>query len=221
MYLVVHKYFLVFLNWLGCNKKNLVVYKLEPCIAQPPWVAVGESSDKMISNIPIHGIPLSRKTPRIKAEGTSTDWFKMRVMTLSRQASLNQQKSETEKHISTSNQYTSWTRRSASGIEIFRPPYWRRIWPVDADSRRKTPKPAFRIRDCCSWHATRMCLRLFLYFRGKITDDLSRTKHWPMCDQSNFNGAWRLRINSIVACKVKTIIKLTRPFAPLRNSRNK
>ena len=95
MYLVVYKYFLVLLNWLGCNKKYLVVYNLEPCIAQLPWFAVGKTCDKMISNIPIYGIPLSWKTPRIKAEGTGNDWFKMRVTTLWRRESLNQDRAKT------------------------------------------------------------------------------------------------------------------------------
>ena len=94
MYLVVYKYFLVLLNWLDCNKKYLVVYNLEPCIAQPPRVAVGKSCDKMIANVPIYGIPLSRKTLWIKAEGTGNVWFKMRVMPLWRRESLNQHRAE-------------------------------------------------------------------------------------------------------------------------------
>jgi hypothetical protein len=42
-----------YLYWLNRDKKYLVVYKLEPCISRLPS-AVDESSDKMISNIPIH-----------------------------------------------------------------------------------------------------------------------------------------------------------------------
>ena len=51
---VVHEYFFIPFDGLDGDKINLVVYNLELCVAHLSRVAVGESGDKVIFNVPLH-----------------------------------------------------------------------------------------------------------------------------------------------------------------------
>ena len=86
--------------------------------------------------------------------------------------------------------------RSASGNEIRRPPYLKRIWPFVAASEMKTPWPAWRIVDLRISQAAKKWSSLFLNFLESLTGNRERRNWFPAGDQSNGMAVKRdLRIN--------------------------
>ena len=81
--------------------------------------------------------------------------------------------------------------RSASGNEIRRPPYLKRIWPFDASSKIKTPNPALRMVDLRIAQEAKQWSSLFLNFLDSLIGNWARRYWCPSGDQSNATGAKR------------------------------